>query len=406
MGKINTIIFFDEFKNIRNTIDLNSSNLIITGGNGSGKTRFLKKLNEQLKVIVSSDDYNISSELYNHMIESSEVYLKDPENPDPQSTYNIISSYKKRLALLNDFEIIMSNWAEFRYLMSAKHSYVSFFSATRTSNIINDGKVSSRESFDVEYNELIGDDRFDSGVLLEKYLVTVWVHALLDKAVNNLDEFGWMIEKINLVIKDLRILFEDDSLTLKFNANKFRMEIHQNGKAPFGFDSLSSGYSSILSIYANLFVRINRPEAIHDDFSGIVIIDEIDVHLHVSLQKIIFPFLNKAFPNIQFIVSTHSPFVIQSVSDAVIYDMSSNEQMSDLSFYSYSSIVKGLLGEDDASDKLTALVNELLELTNNNEFNDRFDELVELIEKDKKYLDPRSKVSLAIAQSKKMDAEE
>lgn len=405
MGKINTIIFFDEFKNIRNTIDLNSSNLIITGGNGSGKTRFLKKLNEQLKVIVSSDDYNISSELYNHMIESSEVYLKDPENPDPQSTYNIISSYKKRLALLNDFEIIMSNWAEFSYLMSVRHSYVSFFSATRTSNIVNDGKVSSRESFDAEYNELIADDRFDSGVLLEKYLVTVWVHALLDKAVNNLDEFNWMIEKINLVIKDLRILFEDDSLTLKFNADKFRMEIHQDGKAPFGFDSLSSGYSSILSIYANLFVRINRPEAIRDDFSGIVIIDEIDVHLHVSLQKIIFPFLNKAFPNIQFIVSTHSPFVIQSVSDAVIYDMSSNEQMSDLSFYSYSSIVKGLLGEDDASDKLTALVNELLELTNNNEFNDRFDELVELIEKNKKNLDPRSRVSLALAQSKKMDAE-
>ncbi|MEH5573266.1 AAA family ATPase [Raoultella ornithinolytica] len=405
MGKINTISMLDKLKDRKNCINLNGKNLIITGGNGSGKTRFLERLHKQLKLMASSNEHRISSEQYHMMIESAKSYLEDTQNPEPQKTERLIFSYMEKLNFLNDFEITLTNPSLFSHLMNHKNSYLCYFSATRMSDITNDGKVSSKKVFDVEYDGLMNDSNFDSGCYLEKYLVAIWVHSLLDKAIYNLDELGWMAKKINLVIDDLRVLFEDDSLDLKFNPNEFRMEIHQDGKEPFGFDSLSSGYSSILSIYANLFMRMNGPGVFKDEFSGIVIIDEIDVHLHVSLQKIIFPFLNKAFPNIQFIVSTHSPFVIQSVSDAVIYDMSSNEQMSDLSFYSYSSIVKGLLGEDDASDKLTALVNELLELTNNNEFNDRFDELVELIEKNKKNLDPRSRVSLALAQSKKMDAE-
>lgn len=412
MGKINVIRFFDEFKERNNVISLNGKNLIITGENGSGKTRFLKKLHERLELTASSNSYSMSSEQYHDMIQSNQMFLNNPENPDPKYTQRLIISYQDILASLNEFEIIMSNWAEFCHRMRTRHSYLCFFSATRMSNIINDGKISSKKSFDAEYEHLIADDNFDSGVLIEKYLVTILVHSLLNQAIDGLDGVDWIKglgkvgEIIDIVTKDLRFLFEDDSLKLHFDLAEFKIKLYQDGKGAFGFDCLSSGYSSILSIYANLFVRMQKLRLPKEEFSGIVIIDEIDVHLHVSLQKIIFPFLNKSFPNVQFIVSTHSPFVIQSVSDAVIYNMSSNEQMSDLSFYSYSTIVKGLLGEGAASDQLTVLVNELLELTNNNNFNERFDELVKMIEKDKEHLDPRSRVSLALAQSKKMDSEE
>ncbi|HCD6386302.1 TPA: AAA family ATPase, partial [Escherichia coli] len=91
------------------------------------------------------------------------------------------------------------------------------------------------------------------------------------------------------------------------------------------------------------------------DMTGIVLIDEIDAHLHVTLQKKVFSFFSSSFPQIQFIVSTHSPFVIQSVSDAIIFNLSTLDQMGDLSLYSYTAIIKGLLGEDVSSDKLNAL---------------------------------------------------
>ena len=46
----------------------------------------------------------------------------------------------------------------------------------------------------------------------------------------------------------------------------------------------------------------------HYDLGGVVLIDEIETHLHLALQLKIMPILIHLFPNIQFIVTTHSPF--------------------------------------------------------------------------------------------------
>ena len=54
---------------------------------------------------------------------------------------------------------------------------------------------------------------------------------------------------------------------------------------------------------------------------GIVLIDEIEAHLHLEMQRTILGMLTAMFPNIQFIVSTHSPFILNSISNAVIYDL-------------------------------------------------------------------------------------
>lgn len=73
---------------------------------------------------------------------------------------------------------------------------------------------------------------------------------------------------------------------------------------------LSSGTRSILSLVADIFIRFyNQQPKINDpsEFQGIVIIDEIDLHLHPIGQRDLVFNLNKIFPNIQFLVSTHSP---------------------------------------------------------------------------------------------------
>ena len=49
--------------------------------------------------------------------------------------------------------------------------------------------------------------------------------------------------------------------------------------------------------------------------SGIVLIDEIDLHLHIEFQKEILPLLLKIFPKIQFIITTHSPFFILGLDE-------------------------------------------------------------------------------------------
>lgn len=81
----------------------------------------------------------------------------------------------------------------------------------------------------------------------------------------------------------------------------------------------------------------------HTKKEGIVLIDEIETHLHLGMQKIILPLLTTMFPNIQFIVTTHSPFILNSLRDAIAYDLENREQISDLTDYSYEALAEGYL---------------------------------------------------------------
>ena len=85
------------------------------------------------------------------------------------------------------------------------------------------------------------------------------------------------------------------------------------------------------------------------DQSGIVLIDEVETHLHVSLQKLILPFLTRLFQNIQFIVTTHSPFVLSSISDSVILDLDRGEVFNDFSGFSYEAVLEDFLDVDKYS---------------------------------------------------------
>ena len=94
------------------------------------------------------------------------------------------------------------------------------------------------------------------------------------------------------------------------------------------------------------------------ELQGIVLIDEIETHLHIELQKLILPFLIKVFPKIQFIVTTHSPFILNSVSNAVIYDLENKLLVSDLSGFSVEGIIEGYFNADKYSVILKQLVDE------------------------------------------------
>lgn len=97
-------------------------------------------------------------------------------------------------------------------------------------------------------------------------------------------------------------------------------------KTPSGeilYEYLSSGFKSCLSILfgivKELEFRFKNPGLKADDFAGVILIDEIELHLHPDWQAKIVKILAVAFPKAQFILSTHSPHVIQAAqSDEVI----------------------------------------------------------------------------------------
>lgn len=94
---------------------------------------------------------------------------------------------------------------------------------------------------------------------------------------------------------------------------------------------LSDGFRAVLSLTFEL-IRL-MAECYRSDYAifgegnltivapGIVLIDEIDAHLHPDWQRTIGPWLTKLFPNIQFIVTTHSPYICQNATPGSIWSL-------------------------------------------------------------------------------------
>lgn len=81
----------------------------------------------------------------------------------------------------------------------------------------------------------------------------------------------------------------------------------------FVIDAASGGLMSLIDLSWQVFLYSHNK----DDF--IVVMDEPENHLHPSMQRTVLPSLVDAFPNAQFIVATHSPFVVSSVQDSLVY---------------------------------------------------------------------------------------
>ena len=110
-----------------------------------------------------------------------------------------------------------------------------------------------------------------------------------------------------------------------------------------------------MDIVLDLMIRMGKKKGriFEFDLPGIVLIDEIETHLHLELQKQIMHILTCLFPNIQFIVSTHSPFVLNSLDNVVIYDLENHIIVENgLSDVPYDGIVKGYFQVDTLSDTL------------------------------------------------------
>lgn len=188
-----------------------------------------------------------------------------------------------------------------------------------------------------------------------KYLLDLKMTEALARNNNKTekaDEIQTWFAKLEQLLKQI---FDDKTVELEFDEETFEFRILQHGKEPFDFNTLSSGYQAVLDIILDIIMRMQNQTQRSFDFNlpGIVLIDEIETHLHLELQKNIMPFLTAIFPNIQFIVTSHSPFILNSIRNVVIYDLEKNLLVENgLDNVPYDGIVEGYFGADKLSDAL------------------------------------------------------
>lgn len=164
----------------------------------------------------------------------------------------------------------------------------------------------------------------------------------------------------------LRLIVDDPGLSIEFNRKSFALYLRYSDGREVTFDQLADGHSAALTIFLELFVRDEarreRFGSSQDAIPAIVILDEVEVHLHLRLQEIILPFLTHIFPSFQFIVATHSPAVIASIPDAIVYDLAKKSSVSsaDLQGVRYGTLMMQHFGiasdmDLDSTAKLGAL---------------------------------------------------
>lgn len=274
--------------------DNQRKHLLLTGKNGSGKTSLLETLTDCLRAAVMDKVPNLRK------VFDSEKYLRDVANNGVKIDFNSVEDLEK--------------------IFSVGEYILAYFPANRKANI---SLANGVENVKLDDNYDISKDPAENLVKYMVHLKTQQAYARQenDSKVEN-DIQSWFDRFENA----LKILLEDTTIKLEYDYKNYNFLIHQAGRLPFGFNELSDGYSSVIQIMSGILLRMEQNLLLKGTLSeynleGIVLIDELETHLHIELQRKILPFLTEFFPRIQFIISTHSPYILISVSNATIFDL-------------------------------------------------------------------------------------
>lgn len=385
------------FSNKEVDINVDGKTLILTGGNGCGKTRLIEFIFERLVDAVANRNNQSRQELQSQINNFQQALSGIGPTDSRYKRFNDqIASLKVKLLAAENPTIQIDKLDEFVLGYQNFTAILSIFEAMRKSEIIKPSAVTNLDKLRDQDKSisLNHNNKKNTSSMFEEFLVSNIASQAFSESttINNDPEEAKRIEKwFKKLESDLKNLFEDPLLQFKFDSNSFVFKIHQPNKDAYTLQTLSSGFSSIMSIYADLITKVSLRSISPEDLTGIVIVDEIDAHLHVSLQKKILAFLINSFPKVQFIVTTHSPFVVTSIDNAVIYDLSTCQQIEDLSMFSYEAVLEGLFGVLPISTLLQNQIEELSELLKISPIDvAKVEALLDKLPKDKSVLDEES----------------
>ncbi|MDR1417441.1 MAG: ATP-binding protein [Prevotellaceae bacterium] len=376
------------------SIELEGRNLIVTGANGSGKTSFLKAAYEKVDLLIAQKKGADLLQIKQNLTMWQNNLSKNQKGTTSfDNAAKLIKSYESELnAIEGGMQATIPENINFSALYDDRKAIIRFFEEKRLSEITQPSEAKAVWPEEEDAKKQQPSQKHANK--FEQHLVNLTSRKSL--AITN-DRNQALADRIDAWFNDfeksLKILFEDDSVTLRFDSDNFKFSICQDNKPPFSFQTLSAGYRAIFDIYAELIMHTEYFKVMPTDLTGVVFIDEIDSHLHVSLQRLILPFFTNSFPKIQFVVTTHSPFVLTSTPDTVVFDLGKNEPITeDLSYYTYSAIMKGLWNVKPISVKLENSIKEIAQIINSEQKDlDRLQQLINHIKGREDVLDSESK---------------
>jgi AAA15 family ATPase/GTPase len=220
----------------------------------------------------------------------------------------------------NVFDVMINNQQQVLGLFISSHKTI--FKYKQVQQIPT--KALSRKDIYSDYNNFMytyqndeyrDPSRIGSTLLIKEALIALATFGYGNQAVIQNADAIKLFEGYQDVLKKV--------LPDKLGFEKLEIEVPEvvlkTKSGRFSFDAVSGGIAAIIELTWQIYMYDEQ------DINYVVIIDEPENHLHPELQRVLLPNLLNAFPNVQFIVATHNPFIISSVPASNVYVLDYND---------------------------------------------------------------------------------
>lgn len=306
---------------------------ILIGDNATGKTSIL----EGLKVILGSFFYGVNSANV-----TAPSIIRDKDVRFSQSNVGQLERfYPTRVEAKGVFNQKEVSW--FRELKTAKGRTTTTSGLGELISLIEDerslikeypvlshystARLHTERKQTTKYKK---DDRFEGyfNSLASSSSVSRFIDWFENEDRTSYEE-GVKTSALKIVSEAIENCLPEKGLTISYSAKLTQIILKDSEGNITPYNMMSDGYKLITSLIGDLAYRCavlnaHLGASCLQETKGVVLIDEIEMHLHPSWQVNIINSLEKTFPQIQFVITTHSPVVLAGASNANVIRLSSD----------------------------------------------------------------------------------
>jgi predicted ATP-binding protein involved in virulence len=324
---------FRGIKNLELNFDVTQQIIILVGVNGVGKSSVL----ECIGSLVNSYEGITVEENFRYVFQKRDIYTGEDSTcnglsivlDDNEINWMVEKNREEIRSIVrtkkDDILVIKESWGQYD-----KDSFVSlYYSASRKSIQIQDYNKTQR-LIDPDVKEFIrkaNSNNLNSLPAIQNIIdfkeFTVWFHSLedLENEIRLSINKDYRDNQLEATREAIYSLLGNGFSDLRMKRAVGKLTIHKNSQE-IELDWLSDGEKGLMALAGDLawHLAITYPHSLNPlHEAGLVLIDEIELHLHPEWQRIIIQRLTQTFPGCQFIVTTHSPQVLSNVQPECIH---------------------------------------------------------------------------------------
>ncbi|MCD8327464.1 MAG: AAA family ATPase [Lachnospiraceae bacterium] len=339
-------IKLQNYRCFQNTsIDFEDDITLIVGKNGAGKTAVLDAVAVSVSTFLSGIDEGVSRSIFKDDARYEFHDLNgavDPQHQFPVSIESVgdccdkhdvkwlrsLNSANSRTTIKDAGEMTdISKHVQYQIMTGDRTLVLPLISYYGTGRLYAQKKMKRDLQSLTEFRRQVGYVDCMAAESNEKLMLS-WFQKQTLKSLQNQQKSGVLESPVLLKTVEKAICSCYERISGASSASPmFDLETHRlvleftasDGNAQkFAMDEMSDGYKNTLSMIGDIAYRmaVLNPvlgERVLEETPGVVLIDEVDLHLHPQWQQTILGDLHAVFPKIQFIVTSHAPAVIHSV---------------------------------------------------------------------------------------------